>query len=285
MNDFGTYTVWYILLAVLAACQLAFALALAEDRRPALALYLALAGIVLSFETVILIIFKAYAYYPMLLQTCPEPFDRILAGNLFSQFTVAATALLVAVRGLQLRWQLVLALAYGLIEELFLFLGVYAHNWYRTWMTVLGLLVYFQLARTLLAYMRRGLKPPLYYACVALGLFPLYVVTVMWGFMVSGHLGFSRTVLADPVASIYFLCLAVFSIPAAAVMMLIRYRPLAGVRAALAVLALFLFYLACARLGLIIIKEGWFFVVTAVTAVWMYLSVLLMDWLCAPARK
>jgi hypothetical protein len=111
------------------------------------------------------------------------------------------------------------------------------------------------------------------------------VVTIMWGFMVSGHLDFSHTLFADPVNSRYFLCLAVYSIPAAAVMMYIRFPPLAGLRAALAVLALYLFYYACTRLGLIIIRDGWFFVVTTVTAIWMYLSVLLMNWLYAPVRK
>lgn len=285
MNHFWTYTVWYVLLGVITLGEIAAALVLAGDRRLVIGLYLILAGIVLSFETVILIFLDAYAYYPMLLQTSPVSFDRILAGNLFSQTSVAATALLVAVFGLRFRWQAALAGLYGLVEEAFLALGIYAHNWYMTWMTVVGLLVYFQLARQLFAALRRGIGPHIFYGCVAAGLFPLYIVTIVWGFMVPGHLDFGAGLFGDPVKSRYFLCLALYAVPASAVMMLVRYAGWPWPAKAVLVSALWLFFHVNGQFGFIIFRQGWFWIITAVTNAWLYASVALMDRLLAGAAN
>jgi len=95
--------------------------------------------------------------------------------------------------------------------------------------------------------------------------------------MVSGHLAFSTTVLSDPINSRYFLCLAIFSIPSAIVMMLIYYLRLQWAWKALAIIMLYLFYYSGWKLNLILIKEGWFLLVSTTTMIWMYLSVLIMD--------
>ena len=284
LDHFWTYTIWYILLGLTAVGELAAAFVLARNRRLAFGLYFILAGIVLTFETMILIFGKAYAYYPMLLQTSPDPFDRVLAGNLFSQFSVAATALLVAILDLDFRWSLLLAAAYGLIEELFLALGIYSHNWYRTWMTVLGLLLYFQLAKTLAAFLLRSVRPVAFYGCIFFGLFPLYVVTIVWAFMVSGHLSFSTAIMSDPVNSRYVLLLALYAAPGGAATMYLYYSRPSRLRKALAVAALSLVYTVGVKLGLIIIPAGWFLPVTAATTAWAYLSVAFMDWLLRQAR-
>lgn len=284
MNDFWTYTVWYVLLAAVTLCELAVVLPRAGNPRLALAFYLTLVGIVLNFETVVLVFLKAYAYYPLLLQTSPVTFDRIVAGNLFSQTSVAATALLVAIFDLDFRWWVALAALYGLVEEAFLALGVYAHNWYRTWMTLLGLLVYFWLAKTMYAALLRGVRPLVFYCYVFLGLYPLCVITIVWGFMVSGYLSFSTALFPDPESSRYFLRLAIYATPAATVMMVVRYRGLSLFGAALAVLALYLFYYICSWFGLIVIREGWFWAVTTMTNVWMYASVRLISWLYADVK-
>lgn len=277
MSHFWNYTVWYVLLANITVIQLAFIYTRADNRRLALGFWLTLAGIVLAFETVILILLRAYEYYPMLLQTSPFPFDRSLAGSLFSQFSVAATALLVAVLGLDWRWWAVLAALYGLVEEGFMALGVYAQNWYRTWMTVAGLPVYFGLAKSLYAALRRGGGPPLFYCCVALGLFPLYVVTIVWAFMLSGHLAFCTALFGDQVISRYFLAMAVYIVPAGAAMMLVRFAGWPWSAKAALTAALYLFYYECGQYGLIIIREGWFMTVTTATTAWAYASVWLLD--------
>ncbi len=285
MSHFWTYTVWYVLLANIAVIQLAFIYTRADNRRLALGFWLTLAGIALIFETVILIFFRAYEYYPMLLQTSPFPFDRILAGSLFSQFLVAATALLVAVLDLGWIWWAALALLYGLVEEGFTAFGVYAQNWYDTWMTVAALPVYFGLAKILYAALRRGAGQLIHYGCVALALFPLYVVTVVWAFMLSGHLAFSTALFGDPVISRYFLAMAVYIVPAGAAMMLVRFAGWPWSAKAALTAALYLFYYECGQYGLIIIREGWFMTVTTATTAWAYASVLLLDRLYADVKR
>ena len=97
MNYFWTNTIWYILLGISTLFELIYVLVKAKKRRLAFAFYLTILGIVLIFETIILIFFSAYYYYPMRLQDSHFLFDRILAGNLFSQFSVSAIALLVTI--------------------------------------------------------------------------------------------------------------------------------------------------------------------------------------------
>jgi hypothetical protein len=274
---FWSNTVWYILLGAVTVVEVVFVIIRAKAHRLVFAFYLTILGIVLSFETAVLIFMKAYVYYPMILKEPPFAFDAILAGNLFSQFSVAATALLVTIFDLGFQWFVFFALLYGIIEELFLMLGIYSHNWYQTWMTVIGLLLYFWLSKKIYGTIVKGVTPAVYYGYVFLGLFPLYVITIMWGFMVSVHLSFSTTLFSDPVNSRYFLCLAAYSVPAAVVMMAIYYLKLRWFWNAGAVIFLYGFYYVGCKLNLIVIREGWFMVVNTITMLWMYLSVMIMD--------
>jgi len=276
-STFWTYTIWYVLLGVLTLFELIYVMIKANNRRLTFAFYLTILGIVLIFETIILIFLKAYFYYPMLLQNSNFLFDRVLAGNLFSQFSVAATALLVTILKLDFHWFVIFAVIYSGIEEMFLALGIYSHNWYQTWMTFLGLLLYFWISKKIYVTIIQGVKPLVYYGYVFLGLFPLYVITILWGLMVSGYLEFSTTALFDPISSRFFLCLAMFAIPPAVVMMVIYYVRLQWIWKAIGILMLYLFYYSGGKLNLILIKEGWFLVVSTTTMLWMYLSVFIMD--------
>lgn len=276
-STFWTYTIWYVLLGIITVFELIIVILKAKNRRQVVAFYLIILGIVLSYETIILIFMKAYTYYPMLLKDPPFPFDAVLAGNLFSQFSVSATALWITIFNLEFHWFVIFAVIYSMIEELFLALGIYSHNWYQTWMTFVGLLLYFWISKKIYATIIRGVNSVVLYAHIFLGLFPLYVITIMWGFMVSGHLSFSTTVLPDPVNSRYFLCLAIFSIPSAVVMMFIYYSSIQWVWKAMTVSMLYGFYDIACNLNLIIITEGWFATITTTTMLWMYLSVIIMD--------
>jgi hypothetical protein len=95
----------------------------------------------LIFETIIKIVFKAYMYYPKIIMN--STYDDSLAGNLFSQFSVGSTALIIAVFQLNCFWYALFAGVYCLIEELFLAMGIFSHNWYHTWMTFASLLIFF----------------------------------------------------------------------------------------------------------------------------------------------
>ncbi|WP_143187659.1 hypothetical protein [Desulfosporosinus lacus] len=54
-------------------------------------------------------------YYPMIIKNPPMPIDDMLMGNLFSQTSVSATALLVAVLNLKYYWYIIFA-AYASIK-------------------------------------------------------------------------------------------------------------------------------------------------------------------------
>ena len=55
-------------------------------------------GFTFAIEAVIAMFLKSYTYHPMIF---PQwPMDDLLAGNLFSQFSIVATACLISVMGL-----------------------------------------------------------------------------------------------------------------------------------------------------------------------------------------
>ena len=284
-STFYTNTIWYILLAVIALLELIFVMFKTKRRRLTFAFFLIILGITLSLETIILIFLKSYKYYPMIIKTSPNPFDDILAGNLFSQFSVSVSVLLVVVLNLKYYWYFIFAGIYGIIEESFLALGIYSHNWYRTWMTVIMFPLAIWMTKKMYSKIIRGIKPIFYYAYIILGLFPLNVFTIIWGLMVCGYLDFNTTIFHDPTNSRYFLVLATFFIPPSVVMMLVYYIRLKLHWKALAIAMLYTLYYTCYRLDLIWIKEGWFLTISTVTIIWMYLSIVLLDRLYGGLHK
>ena len=273
---FWTNTVWYVLLGLVTVFQVAFTLRRAENRRQAAALYITLLGMTLWLETFLLIVFKSYAYYPGIITDPAHAYDDILAGNLFSQFSIAASMLMVAVLRLKFRWCVALALAYGVVEELFLALGIYEHYWYRTYFTVVLLPFAFLLARKMHDRLREGLKPIYYYGYVFFALFALDVITLNWILMLVEVETMSDTLLADPHISRYGVNVLQHVILASSLML----AYFSGVRwrwKALVMLALEVGYFVLYRNGIIIIRHGWFLPVSAAVILWIYASIALMD--------
>jgi hypothetical protein len=90
-------------------------------------------------------------------------------------------------------WYFIFGGVYGLIEELFITLGIYSHNWYRTWMTVIGFPILIWVAKKMYLKILKGIKPVTYYGYIYMGLFALYVVTLLWGLDVAGLMRFTTT--------------------------------------------------------------------------------------------
>lgn len=282
---FWTNTIWYVLLGILTLFELIFVMVKAERRKLTFAFYLTILGITLNFEMIILIFMKAYAYYPMILKNPPLPFDDVLSGNLFSQFSVAATVLLVTVLDLKYYWFFIFAGIYGIIEELFLTLGIYSQNWYRTWMTVVLLSAAFWIAKKMYAKMIRGIKPIFYYGYIYLALFPLNIVILEWGVFILCRLQDFNTILfPDPLSSRHFLALVNFwmlSIP----IMLLYFLRLKWSWKALVIITIYAIYYLGYKLNLFIIKDGWFLPVSTLSIFWMYLSIVLLDRLYGGPQK
>jgi len=278
MNYFWTNTIWYVMLGILTIVEVIFIMIKVKRRKFVFAYYLSLVGSVLFFETMILIVFSAYNYYPMIIST--SPYDDILAGNLFSQFSVAATALLVAVFNLEYYWIFILSGIYVLIETLFLNLGIYSHNWYRTWMTVVGLILFFWLAKKdYLKSLEGIIKPLKYYFYIFMGLFPLTVITILWGFILSGYQNYTRNFIPDPIRSPYVGALLYYMVVAITMMLIYFLKPKWRWKSLIILSIYGINYLAYKLHFLYFYNLGWFIIFSTVSICSIYLSVVFLDYL------
>ncbi|MDR3543623.1 MAG: hypothetical protein P4L69_22105 [Desulfosporosinus sp.] len=283
MNLFWTNTIWYVLLGVLTVFEVIFSIIKSKRYKFVFAFYMTLAGLVFFFETIILIIFRAYNYYPMIILS--SPFDDVLAGNLFSQFSVAATALLVAVFNLEYYWMIIMSGIYGLIEELFLALGIYSHNWYRTWMTFVTLIVYFWWAKRNYLNSLKGIKPLRYYFFIFIGLFPLDVVTILWAFILSGYQNYTGNFIPDPVRSPYVVAV-LYYVLLAITMILIYFLKLKWRWKSIVILTFYgVNYLAYKIHIFYFFNTEWFLIFSTVSIFSVYLSVVFIDHLFKTSKS
>lgn len=283
-STFWTNTIWYILLGILNLIQLAFIIIIAKRRRLTFAIYLSTVGITLYFETVILIFFDSYTYYPMLLQKHSDPFNDVLVGNLFSQFSVGVTALLVVILGLKYYWYFIFGCIYGIIEELFIALGIYTHNWYRTWMTVLAFPILIWIVKKMYSKLIQGIKPMAYYGYIYIGLFTLYVVTLLWGLDVAGFMRFTTKLFINPKVSRYSLYLTYYTLSSICIMLIYFMKSKLIYKASI-IFILYAIYYTGYKYNLLWIRDGNFLSVTTITILWLYLSVFILDKLYGGPQK
>lgn len=276
MNDFWTNTIWYLLLGILTVLVLLFVLIKVKNRKFVFALYMTLAGMALIFETIVKIVFKSYMYYPKIIMN--SQYDDSLAGNLFSQFSVGSTALIVAVFQLHYFWYTLLAGVYCLIEKIFLAMGIFSHNWYRTWMTFVSLIIFFGVAKKHYREIQEKTKSWIYYLSIFAGMFTLDVVTLIWGFILSGLQDYSRDYFSDPVTSRYILAVLNFTV-VAIISMLIYFLKLKWQWKTIVFLALYGLNFIADKLQIFHIKDGWFLVCSTITIFGIYFSVRLMEYL------
>ncbi len=277
MNSaFWTNTIWYLILGVLIIFEIVYIMGKVKRRGQTFAFYLTILGIALYFETIILVFLKAYTYYPKILHNLQNPFHDVIAGSLFSQFSVAATIVLVVVLNLNYYWYFLVAGIYGLIEELFLALGIYTHNWYQTWMTLVLVTLSFYISKIMYSKVRRELMPNSYYGYIYLGLFPLHNVFFTWVFMLTTYLDFSSTLLNDPISSQFFIAWVIFNLLAIS-SILVYFLKFKSTWKAMVIILNYMVYYIGYKLDLILIKEGWFLIVSTGAIFWMYISVVIMD--------
>lgn len=273
MDYFWTNTIWYIALGVLTILQIAYALYRTERPKQLIAFYFTISGVGFVGEANLLMFFKAYNYYPMIFPG--STIHDSLAGNLFSQFLLAATALLAVVLNLNYRYHVLFACLYGLIEELFLLLGIYQHNWYQTWMSVVFLVIYFQIVKILYIKLNKGLTPALYYLYLFLGLWPLHFATTVWPFMITGKVMFYMYLFSDPLNNSTFLMifdyLTLFSA------MLGIYFKLNLLWKPVGIIALYIFQYIQYMFQWLYVEQGWFFVYTSIEIFCMYVYLYILD--------
>ena len=281
-STFWTNTIWYILLGITTIIEIIIMFYKAENRKSMFALYCTVSGMTFAFEIIIFTLLKSYNYYPMII---PESqYDDAFVGNLFSQFSVSATALLIAVLDLKFYWFFIFAGAYGIIEELFLYLGIYKHYWYQTWMTIVGLVLLFWIAKRMykssLTYIGRIWR----YVYIFFGLITLHENT-MWSFRtLLGIHTFSENYFKDIGTSLGLLS-GLYMLLLSIIIMIIYFLKLKNKWKAIVILALYIAHYIASKLNLMYYKEGWFFIFTTIAIFSMYLYVYVLDKLYCQTEK
>lgn len=273
-STFWSNTIWFILLGISTVIEFIFIFAKAENRKTALALFFTLSGITFAYEAVICCFLKAYSYFPMILPKLP--LDDQLAGNIFSQFSVAATAVLVEVLNLKYYWVLIIAGIYALIEELFINIGVYKHNWYSTWMTFIGFILLSGLTSKIYTNTFKGTSRTLHYICIFFGLYTLHMITVLWAFKLIGIISFNTKIFPDDLSSYALLALSNLFL-LIIICMVVYFSKLKWLWKSLLVLALYAALYFANKVNLIYFKEGWFFIFATIDIFGMFLYVYVLD--------
>ena len=281
-SSFWSNTIWFLLLGITILIELIFIFVKVRNRRRVFALYISLAGLVFGYEIIIGGL-HAYQYYPKIIPH--SMYDDAVVGNYFSQFSVAATAMLVAVYELNYYWYIILAGVYGCIEELFLKLGIYEHYWYRTWMTVATLPLLFWIGKKVYASGTEHIRPILLYIYIFLGLITLQAHT-MWIFRLLSIFSFGPNLNVPPektgpdalISEVYYLI--VFS-----AMMTIYFSKIKWTWKVFTILGLYIAHYIAFKLQLMYYKEGWFLAYTTIAIISLYFYIFILDKLYGQPEK
>lgn len=278
MNLFWSHTIWYLLLGVSSTIQIVYTLYHSKNRCRTFAFFLTVVALPLYFETMVMIFFDAYVYYPKIIRNSSiDPFNDVLTGNLFSQFSVASSALLLTVLQKPFYLNVVVSFLYSLVEELFISLDIYRHHWWSTWMTFVGLLLFFMISKWMYTSLDRVLRLTYqYYVYIFLGMFPVCTIVFLWGVLdLSGLMRFTVDLFSNPKFSRYGLYLTFFSICYPVMIWgYFRQHWLWKIMASTLVgIIIFLGH----KFHLLIFREGWFVPTLILMIFWLYSSVWVLD--------
>jgi hypothetical protein len=120
---------WFLLLIIFSV--LLFTYTIWNKRNPKIIIiYLVMIGLAFIFEYVILVIFDAYVYSPNIIKD--DYFDNML-GAIISQALIIPTFIVFfSAFRFKYRYIFLFVLMFAGIEEFFLWLDIYKHNWWRT---------------------------------------------------------------------------------------------------------------------------------------------------------
>jgi hypothetical protein len=141
--EFNSY--WYLGLAILSIFLLVYIIIKTRNIRHLL-LFLSMVGLGYMIEAVIYNFLHCYQYYPKLIKHDPF-YDSNMGAIASNALALPVVATFLAVFRKNWKWLIFFIILFAFIEWLFLELGIYSHNWWRTIYTSLGLPVYFTLAK------------------------------------------------------------------------------------------------------------------------------------------
>ncbi len=281
-STFWSNTIWYILLGVITIIQIIVVLEKVKNRAYIAALFFFISGMTFSIEVIIYCFLRSYDYYPMVFPN--SPIDDGLAGNLFSQFSITSTGLLIIAFNLKYYWFFIFTALYGIIEELFLKLGIYSQNWYITWITMIGLPVLF-------TFWKKVSKSNFVfnvgiwrYLSMFFGLFTLHMITIWWPFLILDIVKINKKIFTDPLTSYTFISLLNLFI-SSIVCMFIYFSKSKWWIKSIAIWFLYSVIYISNNLNIIHIKPGWLLLVATIDTFGMLLYVYILDKLFTKASS
>jgi hypothetical protein len=264
---------------------LAASLAKSRDRLFTFAFFLSALGLVYIMEHMLMDYLGSYDYHPGI--SSDQQVENAL-GNVFSQLSITATAMLLIVLDLSLLWDIVFALGYFAVETLFVRLGIYSHNWYRAWFTPVLLVPLFRFMRMWHAkaaecpggWLRHaGLFLAAGAAFMHLVTFPAWILGVQWM-----HSGIRANASADHKSTNFFYIVILVNV----IILICRMKSRRVLKAA-AFGALLAALYALRLAGVLNVREGWFLPVALVNILVCYGLVRVLDsWLgrkCTALRR
>lgn len=270
---FWTNTVWYIALAIISIAMVSIIMLKSSERKKTLAFFFAVLGMTYFLEVLLMIVTDAYVYYPKI---ASDSFHESLIGNFFSQYSVSASAVLMAVFGMNFRWQIGFSIVYFLIDVLFVRLGVYAHNWYQSWYTLGGFFIYSWIVRIWYGKVFAHPSRFIYLSTLFLSIFAICgnaIGTTLNFLEIRRYsLGLFDQAAKDHTATsiIYGILITMVLIP------LYRMKSHAVLKF-LIFLMMFVFDYVLFRVGVIIVKPGWFAAGTMITVFGYYAITGMVD--------
>lgn len=127
---------WYYVLIVIGVVICAYTVYKKRNIADLLSYFLFATGCSWELEGIVLFLFNAYIYKPGI---SSDPFIENIIGHIIANTAFwGSTAIFVMTFQLSNVWIAVIAVAYMLIEELFLKLGAYSHYWWKTYFTGIG---------------------------------------------------------------------------------------------------------------------------------------------------
>ncbi|WP_264806163.1 hypothetical protein [Cytobacillus sp. NCCP-133] len=104
-----------------------------------LALYFFTMGLAFIMEYIVLILGGAYTYYPRFFSN--QWYDDVFGSSISQAFFIPSVLVAIAAFRIPVKWVVLIIVAILGLEEFFLWLGIYEHNWWKSWFTSIILFV------------------------------------------------------------------------------------------------------------------------------------------------
>ncbi|MDP4086237.1 MAG: hypothetical protein Q8934_16695 [Bacillota bacterium] len=130
---------WYFTLIIIGTIMIIFT-GFKKKKPDMFSFFVFVTGLSWGLELLILLVLNAYEYKPGILS---DPVAENILGHLIANTALwSSTAILVMYFQLSAPWLCFISVSFMFIEELFLKVDAYDHNWWKTYMTGIGVFLF-----------------------------------------------------------------------------------------------------------------------------------------------